>query len=37
MKSVSMPLINFDVHKYVKFEAISLKFDILSISAELNS
>ena len=35
--SVKLYLINFDVHKYVKFEAISLKFDILSISAELNS
>ena len=35
--SVKLYLINFDVHKYLKFEAISLKFDILSISAELNS
>ena len=26
-----------DVHEYVKFEAISLKFDILSMSAELHS
>ena len=32
--SVQLYFKNFDVHEYVKFEAISLKFDILSISAE---
>ena len=35
--SVQLYLENFDLYEYVKFEAISLKLDILSESAELNS
>ena len=35
--SLQLNFKNFDVYEYVKFEAITLKFDILSMSAELNS